>query len=182
MAVVGKPAHFVWVGEQDGVVVAAVAAVTQQSFTVHEQQCSGAPVLLARQRAPGIPLLQELAKWIKSRPVIKLAVVELEPGASPALVRAFRRLGFSRQSANLAFVRVRHEQGGEGHWPRREWRGQGRCGRWSKCGQSKLGKAVLVAAAVYFTGGAVLGAINGAAAGTGILSGAASGGVPPGRA
>lgn len=104
MAVVGKPAHFVWVGEQDGVVVAAVAAVTQQSFWFTRQQCS---VLLyySRAKGAGMPLLQGLVKWIKSRPVIKLAVVELEPGASPALVRAFKRLGFARQSANLTFVR-----------------------------------------------------------------------------
>lgn len=103
-SVVGIPAHFVWVAEQDGVVVAAVAAVTQPGFWFTRQQCS---VLLyyTRVKGAGMPLLQELAKWIKSRPVIKLAVISLEPGASPALVRAFKRLGFARESQCVTYVR-----------------------------------------------------------------------------
>lgn len=103
-AAVGNPRHFVWVAERDSKVVAAVAAVTQDSFWFTRQQCS---ILLyySRARGAGMPLLERLAEWIKSRPAIKLAVVELEPGASPALVRAFKRLGFKRQSMNLTFVR-----------------------------------------------------------------------------
>lgn len=99
-----NPAHFMWVAEADGVVVAAVAACVQQSFWFHRMQCS---VLLYYTRVPGaaVPLLREFAKWVKSRSAIKLAIFELEPNADPRLVKFLNRLGFARESTNVTYVR-----------------------------------------------------------------------------
>lgn len=105
LSLVGKPAHFCRVAEVDGEVVAGVVACTQQGFWFTRQQCS---VLLFYSRRPGagLPLLREFARWVQSRPVIKLAVVELEPGVDPRIASAFKRLGFSRESTNLTYVRA----------------------------------------------------------------------------
>jgi hypothetical protein len=99
-----NPAHFMWVAEQDGKVVAAFAACVQPSFWFSKLQCS---VLLyfTRVAGAGLPLIREFAKWVKSRPAIKVAVVELEPGVDPRLVQFFKRVGFQRESINLSFVR-----------------------------------------------------------------------------
>jgi N-acetylglutamate synthase-like GNAT family acetyltransferase len=99
-----NPAHFMWVAEDDGKVVAAFAAVAQQSFWFTKLQCS---VLLyyTRVAGAGLPLIREFAKWVKSRPAIKVAVVELEPGVDPRLVKFFKRVGFARESLNLSYVR-----------------------------------------------------------------------------
>lgn len=104
LSLVGRPMHFCWVSEVDGVVVAGVVACSQQGFWFNRQQCS---VLLFYSRTPGagLPLLREFARWVRSRPVIKLAVVELEPGVDRRIVKAFRRLGFTRESMNLTYVR-----------------------------------------------------------------------------
>ncbi len=101
---VGCPAHFCWVGERDHEVVSALAAMSQHGFWFEKQQCS---VLLYYSRVTGgmIPLMNTFASWVKSRPVIKLAIVELEPGADPRLAKAWSRLGFTRQSTNVAYVR-----------------------------------------------------------------------------
>lgn len=99
-----NPAHFMWVAEDDGVVVAAMAACVQQGFWFHRMQCS---VLLYYTRVPGagLPLLREFANWVKSRSAIKLAIIELEPNADPRLVKFFKRLGFARESLNLTYAR-----------------------------------------------------------------------------
>ena len=99
-----NPAHFMWVAEDDGKVVAAMAACVQQGFWFHRMQCS---VLLYYTRVPGagLPLLREFAKWVKSRSAIKLAIIELEPNADPRLVKFFKRLGFARESLNLTYAR-----------------------------------------------------------------------------
>lgn len=99
-----NPAHFMWVAEDNGKVVAAFAALAQQSFWYTKLQCS---VLLyyTRVAGAGLPLIREFAKWVKSRPAIKVAVVELEPGVDPRLVRFFKRVGFERESINLCYVR-----------------------------------------------------------------------------
>jgi hypothetical protein len=92
------------VADHDGKVVAAFAACVQQGFWFHKLQCS---VLLYYTRVPGAgtPLMREFAKWVKSRSAIKLAIIELEPGADLRLVRFFKRLGFTRESTNLTYVR-----------------------------------------------------------------------------
>lgn len=99
-----NPAHFLWVAEHEGKVVAAMGAVVQPSFWFTKLQCS---VLLyyTRVAGAGLPLIREFAKWVKSRPAIKVAVVELEPGVDPRLVRFFKRVGFERESLNLSYVR-----------------------------------------------------------------------------
>jgi hypothetical protein len=101
---VGMPMHFVWVTEIDGEVVAAVVAQCAYGFWFERQQCS---VLLYYTRVPGgcMPLLRKLAQWIKSRTVIRLAVIELEPGVDERLITFLARLGFARRSTNLAYVR-----------------------------------------------------------------------------
>lgn len=100
-----NPAHFLWVAEdEDGKVVAAFAACVQKSFWFDKMQCS---VLLyySMVRGAGIKLIREFAAWVKSRSAIKVAVVELEPDADPRLVKFFKRVGFSRESLNLTYVR-----------------------------------------------------------------------------
>jgi len=100
-----NPAHFLWVAEdEDGKIVAAFAACVQKSFWYERMQCS---VLLyyTTVKGAGLPLIREFAKWVKGRSAIKIAVVELEPKADPRLVRFFTRLGFTRESLNLSYVR-----------------------------------------------------------------------------
>lgn len=99
-----NPAHFMWVAEDDGKVVAAFAACVQPAFWFTKLQCS---VLLyyTRVAGAGLPLIREFAKWVKSRPAIKLAVIELEPGVDPRLIQFFKRVGFARESVNLTYVR-----------------------------------------------------------------------------
>jgi len=99
-----NPAHFMWVAEQDGKVVASVAACVQESVWFSKLQCS---VLLYYTRVPGagLPLMREFARWVKSRSAIKVAVMELEPDADPRLVKFLKRVGFARESLNLTYVR-----------------------------------------------------------------------------
>jgi hypothetical protein len=99
-----NPAHFVWVSEKDGQIVAAVVAVVQPSFWFTRLSCS---VLLYYTRVPGagLPLLREFARWVKGRSAIKMAIIELEPGVDPRLIKFFRRVGFVRESLNLTYVR-----------------------------------------------------------------------------
>ena len=98
------PVHFMWVAEDGGKVVAAFAACVQKSFWFTKMNCS---VLLYYTRVPGagLPLIREFAKWVKSRPAIKMAIVELEPGVDPRLAKFFKRVGFARESLNLTYVR-----------------------------------------------------------------------------
>lgn len=99
-----NPAHFAWVAECDGKVVAAVIACAQRSFWYRGLQAS---VLLYFTRVPGagVALLREFARWVKSRSAIKVAVLELEPGSDPRLVRFLKKLGFDRESLNVSYVR-----------------------------------------------------------------------------
>lgn len=104
LSLVGRPNHFCWVAEQDGAVVAGVVAICQPIFWARGQQVS---VLLfyTRAKGAGLPLLRKLAAWVKSRPVIKLAVFELEPGVDERVIKALKRMGFLRESTNLCYVR-----------------------------------------------------------------------------
>jgi len=100
-----NPAHFLWVAEdEDGKIVAAFAACVQKSFWFERMQCS---VLLyyTTVKGAGLPLIREFARWVKSRSAIKLAIIELEPGVDPRLAKFIKRLGFSRESMNLCYVR-----------------------------------------------------------------------------
>jgi len=96
--------HFVWVSEIDGEVVAAVGAMSERSFWYERQQCS---MMLYYTRVPGegVKLLREFGRWVKARPVIKIAVIEMEPDADPRLIKLINRIGFSRLSMNCTYVR-----------------------------------------------------------------------------
>jgi len=98
------PTNFCWVSEIDGEVVAAVAACSQPSFWFERQQCS---VLLYYTRVPGegAKLLRQFMRWVKSRPVIKVAVMELEPETDQRLVKFLNRIGLDRESTNVSYVR-----------------------------------------------------------------------------
>ena len=98
------PNHFCWVCEDEDKVVAAFVACTMPGFWFERQSCS---VLLYYTRKPGrgIGLIREFARWVKSRPAIKMAIFELEPDADPRLVKLLVRLGFDRQSQNMTYVR-----------------------------------------------------------------------------
>lgn len=98
------PAHFAWVAEKDGIVVAAVLACAQKSFWFTRMSCS---VLLyyTRVAGAGLPLIREFVRWVKSRSAIKMAIIELEPNVDPRLLQFLKRAGFARESVNLSFVR-----------------------------------------------------------------------------
>jgi hypothetical protein len=101
---IGNPAHFVWVGETDGIVDSCVAAAVQPGFWFRGLQAS---VLLYYARPPGSValLLRRLSAWIKGRSGIKMAIIELEPGTDPRLERLLGRIGFNRKSDNMTYVR-----------------------------------------------------------------------------
>ena len=98
------PAHFLWVSEIEGQVVAAVAANVVPGFW-HERNVCSVLLYYTRVRGEGIKLLREFARWVQSRPGIKIAVIELEPETDPRLIKFMKRLGFSRESTNLSYVR-----------------------------------------------------------------------------
>lgn len=100
-----NPAHFLWVAEKDGVVVAGVAAQVGPSFWYRGKQCS---VLLYYSRVRGgcLPLLRELVRWVRPRSGIKATVMELEPSTDPRLIKALKRIGFTRESSNVTLVRA----------------------------------------------------------------------------
>jgi hypothetical protein len=99
-----NPAHFMWVTEKDGKIVAAVAALTQRLFWARGLQVS---VLLHYSRLTGawVALMRKLAQWMKARHGIKLGIIELEPGTKERVIEFLQRLGFARPSTNLCFVR-----------------------------------------------------------------------------
>lgn len=99
-----NPAHFQWVAEdENGKVVAAFSACVQKGFWFERLQCS---VLLyySLVKGAGLPLVREFARWVKSRPGIKVAVFSLEPGVDERLVKFLKRLGFARESRQLSYV------------------------------------------------------------------------------
>lgn len=97
-------AHFLWVAEVDGEIVGAFGAMSHPSFWHERQVCS---VMLYYTRVPGegLSLIREFARWVKGRPAIKVAVMELEPEGDPRLIKFLERVGFSRQSMNCTYVR-----------------------------------------------------------------------------
>lgn len=94
--------HFSWVSVQDGRVVGAVGACVQPGFWFQRSQAS---VLMFFAHAGGIELLRELARWVRARPTIKVAVFSLEPGMDPRIGHLLSRLGFGRQSIAYTYVR-----------------------------------------------------------------------------
>lgn len=103
-AMIRDNSQFVRVAEVDGKVVAVVGVSCSQGFWFYGQQAS---MLLfwSTHTGAAIPLMRELARWIKSRPIIKLAVIECEPHIDQRAIKFIRRLGFTRESVNLVYVR-----------------------------------------------------------------------------
>lgn len=101
---VGHPSHFIRVVEQEGRVVGCLAALVQPGFWFRGTQAS---ILMFYVRVPGlgVALMREFARWVTSRPSIKLAVFELEPDMDPRIERCLARLGFGRKSSNMTYVR-----------------------------------------------------------------------------
>lgn len=98
---IGSPQHFVWVAEEQDQVVACLAAQVMDGFWFEKSQCS----VLLFYGARVARLMRIFADWLKGRPRIKLAVLEFEPGVDQRLVKYARRLGFTRESQNLTYVR-----------------------------------------------------------------------------
>ena len=96
--------HFAWVAERDGALVAAVGAAATPGFWFERMQAS---VLMFYCRAPGagVALLREFARWVKSRPAIKMAVFSLEPGADPRIEKLLARLGFGLRTTSMTYVK-----------------------------------------------------------------------------
>lgn len=101
---IASNAHFAWVAEVDGKVVGAVGAATQPGFWFERSQSS---VLMFYSTHPGagIALLRQYAKWVKSRPAIKMAVFSLERSADPRIGRLLQRLGFGMLNPQYTYVR-----------------------------------------------------------------------------
>ncbi len=97
-------AHFVWVGEEDGKLVACVAAQVGPGWWFKKQQAN---VLLFYTRTAGLgaALLREFARWVKSRPAIKLAIFSLEHDADPRIGVFLTRLGFGLQNPGFTYCR-----------------------------------------------------------------------------
>jgi hypothetical protein len=104
-ALIGGNQHFSMVAEIDGVVVAAVAALVEPGFWFNRMQAS---VVMFSTRKPmaGIALLRTFAAWVKSRPMIKMAVFSLEPGADPRIGKLLDRLGFGLKNVQHTYVRA----------------------------------------------------------------------------
>jgi N-acetylglutamate synthase-like GNAT family acetyltransferase len=103
-ALIRDNASFIYVGESAGKVEACVAAETGPGFWFERLQSS---VLLFYTRKPGLgaALLREYARWVKSRPAIKVAVFALEPSADPRVATFLRRLGFSVSGQQMSYIR-----------------------------------------------------------------------------
>jgi hypothetical protein len=102
--VIGSNEHFCWVSDRDGRITAAVGALTQDGWWHERKTCS---VLMFYSRAPGdgIGLLREFARWVKSRPAIKVALFSLEHNADPRIGLLLRRLGFTWNFPQYGFIR-----------------------------------------------------------------------------
>ena len=89
---VSGAAHFAWIGEQDGKVVAAVLAlVGPMSFYERSQ----ATVVQFYSKAPGegIKLMREFLRWARGRRNIKAIMFTLEHRADPRIGKLLTRLG-----------------------------------------------------------------------------------------
>jgi hypothetical protein len=99
-----QPAHYLCVSEIGGQVVGALAAQVMPSFWHEKLSCS---VLMHYSSVPGewVKLMKHFSQWVQGRHGIKVAVIELEEFHGEKMIRFIKRVGFSRQSQNLTFVR-----------------------------------------------------------------------------
>lgn len=103
-AVISDQGSFCWVAERDGRIEACVAAEAGPGFWFHGQQAS-VLMFFTRRAGAGVALLREFARWVRSRPAIKLVVFALEVNADPRIGKLLRRLGFAHQSPQFIYVR-----------------------------------------------------------------------------
>lgn len=103
-ATIAGNAHFVWVAVEDGQVVGCVGAAVQPGFWFERLQASVLMFYTTRPGA-GIALLREFARWVKSRPAIKLAIFSLEPGMDPRIGQLLQRLGFGHTAPTFTYIR-----------------------------------------------------------------------------
>ena len=92
---------FVWVSDIDGV-KGAVVAIKHNGFWFAEDQVS--VLMFYCKTGEGYKLLRKMADWIKSDD-IAMACVFLETFMDERYVRMFKRLGFTRQTHSLSYVR-----------------------------------------------------------------------------
>lgn len=101
---ISNPGDFVWVAVQDGKIVASVAAmVTDMLF--HERRQANVIQFYSQVPGAGMPLLRELVKWYRSRPVLKLLLFTLEHRADPRIGKLLRRLGLQVELPVYALTR-----------------------------------------------------------------------------
>ena len=92
---------FVWVSDIDGV-KGAVVAIKHNGFWFAEDQVS--VLMFYCKTGEGYKLLRKMADWIKSDD-IAMACVFLETFMDERYARMFKRLGFTRQTPSLSYVR-----------------------------------------------------------------------------
>ena len=92
---------FVWVSDIDGV-KGAVVAIKHNGFWFAEDQVS--VLMFYCKTGEGYKLLRKMTDWIKSDD-IAMACVFLETFMDERYVRMFKRLGFTRQTPSLSYVR-----------------------------------------------------------------------------
>lgn len=96
--------HYAYVAEANGAVVGALGACTQPGFWFERQQ-SSVLMFYARKAGAGLDLIRSYARWVRSRPAIKMAIFSLEPGMDPRIGIFLRRLGFKHESPSFSYVR-----------------------------------------------------------------------------
>lgn len=103
-AVIRDNASYCWVGLHDGKIEAAVAAEVSDNFWC-DHKTAVVLMFYTRRSGLGIELLRHFARWVKARPVIKIAAFALEPGADPRIGHLLRRLGFTQSAPQFTYVR-----------------------------------------------------------------------------
>lgn len=100
---IGHPSHFAWVAEEGGQ-VSSVVIVHVSKLPWSSKHSANIAMLCSKMPGAGMQLLGRAFEWIRSRPVIKTACIEL---LSPddRLKRALKRMGFTRETTNMVWVR-----------------------------------------------------------------------------
>lgn len=90
--------------DDDGKVVAALLAHVAPGFWFERMQ---ADVLMFYTEHPGagLPLMREFARWVKARPIIKMATFSLERDADPRIAKLLDKLGFNQRFPQHVYVR-----------------------------------------------------------------------------
>lgn len=98
------PNNFCMVSEIDGRVVGAVGALCSPGFWFERMQCD-VVMFYCREGGEGGLMLRALARWIKSRPAIKMATFSLEPCMGEKMAGFVKKLGFRINFPQYVWVR-----------------------------------------------------------------------------